>query len=135
MLSLIICALCSFLWLSKVFVEPLESARPCEFGGSFVITRRGVVMKAVLFTVVHVGRVHVVVRLERRLVSSDAGVYTLVISGVLKQQRRGNLRDIINRCLTTVECNSRIQVFAKQHSQLVYHSTAKTETNRAEFAV
>ena len=40
--------------LPQVLVEPLERACPRKFGGCFVITRRRVVVKAVLFSVVHV---------------------------------------------------------------------------------
>ncbi len=38
----------------QVFVEKFESARPRQFGGVFVITRRRVVVEAVLFALVHV---------------------------------------------------------------------------------
>ena len=40
--------------LTQVLVEEFEGARPREFGRLFVITRRRVVVKAVLFTIVHV---------------------------------------------------------------------------------
>ncbi len=40
--------------LPQVFVEPVESTRPRQFGSGFVVTRRRIVVEAVLFALVHV---------------------------------------------------------------------------------
>lgn len=49
--------------LPQVFVEKFESARPGQFGGGFVISRRRVVVKAVLCALVHVQRIDLLVGL------------------------------------------------------------------------
>jgi hypothetical protein len=47
--------------LPQVFVEKFDSAGPCQFGGHLVITRRHVVVEAVLLAHVHVQRIQLVV--------------------------------------------------------------------------
>ena len=81
-----------------MFVEEFEGARPRQFGGRLVITRRRVVVEAVLFALVHVERVRLLVGLKRRLVGRDALVDPLVIARVLQQQRRGDFGDVVGLC-------------------------------------
>ena len=120
--------------LAQVFVEKFESARPRQFRRLLVITRSRVIMEAVLFAIVHVHRVRFVVGLERRLISRDAGVDALVIAGVMEQQRRGNLGNILCARLATIERDSGIQISAQPDGQLIHNPATKTEPDRAEFA-
>src|SRR5262245_54288213 len=99
--------------LPQVFVEKFESASPGQFGRLLVITRRRVVVESVLPSFGHWQSVHLFVGLERRLISRDAGVDALVIARVLKQQRRGNLGNIICARLATIKGNARIQLSAQ----------------------
>src|SRR5262249_5157417 len=102
--------------LAQVFVEKFESARPRQFRRLLVITRRRVVVETVLFALVHVQCVRLVVGLERRFICRDAGVDALVIACVMKQQRRGNLGDIICARLAAIERDPGIQIGAQPHS-------------------
>lgn len=67
-----------------MFVEEVQGARPRKFRGLFVITRRCVVMEAVLFTLVHVDLIDLVVGLKCCLVGGDAFVDPLIITRVLE---------------------------------------------------
>jgi hypothetical protein len=78
-------ALIDSIALPQVFIEKLESALPCQFGGGFVIARCRVVVEAVLFALVHVQRIQLVVGLERCFIVRDACVDALVIAGVMQQ--------------------------------------------------
>ena len=86
-------------FLTQVFIEKVERPRPRQFGRSFVITRRRVVVEAVLRTLINVHRIHFVVGLESCFIVRDARVDALIVSGVLQQQRRRNLWNVLCGCL------------------------------------
>src|ERR1700752_455761 len=86
----------------QVLIEPLKRARPGQFGGGFVITRRGVIVEAVLFAIVHVRLKHFVVGFQRLFIGCDADINSLVIACVIKHQRRRNLRDVSDAGLAAI---------------------------------
>src|SRR6185369_6465883 len=80
----------------QIFIEPLERARPRELRCFLVITRCRVVVETVLFTVIHINLIDLVVSLERRLVCRNTFVDSLIVTGILQQQRRRDLRHVLD---------------------------------------
>src|SRR5258708_28521042 len=97
---------------SHVLVEVIHRALPGELGRGFVVTRRGVVMEAVVGSVVDERLVVALVGLESCLVGRPSGVDTRIQAGVVRQNRSLDLGGLLGAVLRAVERNRSRQIGA-----------------------
>ena len=91
-------------------------------------------MKAWLDAVIDVDRVLLAGLLQRRLVGIDAGVDALVEPGIVEQQRRLDLGDILRLRLPAVIGDRSIEI-GRIDGQIVDHPAAPAEADHPDLAI
>src|SRR5437899_7904363 len=88
---------------AQILLEERERAGPGEVGGGLVVARGArVVVEGVLGAGINVEAVALVAGLERRFEGRDALVDVLIHLGIMQQQRRLDVRDLLGGRLDSV---------------------------------
>src|SRR5439155_7546354 len=118
----------------EVLLEERDRPLPGQLGRRLVVTRRRVVVKAVLGAGIYVRLVLYAACLQGRLVGRPQRVHALVALGVLDQQRRLDVRHSRRLGRRAVERDGRLQVRAERDRQEVGRTAAPAETRDSELA-
>src|SRR5262244_4378546 len=94
----------------EVLLQEVDRPLPSQLGRGLVVARSGVVVEAVLRPRIGEHLVPDVVGLERGLVRCDASVDPLVVLGVVNEQRRLDVSDVLSLGLGAIERYGRRQI-------------------------
>ena len=89
--------------LAQILLKPCQRALPGELSRGPVIARRGIIMKAVVNTLINIGLVDFIVCLQRFFIGGSAFINAAIESGIMQQQRRFNFIDLLQRRLAAVK--------------------------------
>src|SRR5712671_6398003 len=118
----------------QVFVEPIQRVLPGFFGGGLVVTRRRVVVEAVIGALVDVTFMRHVVGRECRIKGLPSTGDALVELAILRIDRRLDLGSVFGAGLNPIEGNAGRHVRAHAHRQLIDDAAAEAEADDAELA-
>ena len=117
-----------------MFLEEGDGPLPGELGRRLVVTRRRVVVKAVLGAGIEMRLVAGARRLQRRLEGRPHRVDALVDLRVLDQKRRLDARHARRLGRRAVERHTRVQIGAERDGEEVGRAAAPAEAGGAELA-
>src|SRR5689334_4333147 len=118
----------------QIFVEPVQSALPGKLGRGLVVTRRCVVVEAVIGADIDIALMRGMrggeLLVESRPARCDPGIEL----AVMREQRRLDLRRIGGIGLITVERHASSEVATHPHRQYVDDTPAEAEADGTELA-